>query len=423
MRIFYTLALHLYALLIEIASFFNKKARRTRWGQWHTNGILRDKIDRQAKYIWFHAASLGEFEQGRPLMEAIRKRYPQYKILLTFFSPSGYEVRKDYDGADVICYLPFDTPFKVNKFLHLANPAMAIFIKYEFWYNYLAELKRRNIPTYLVSGIFRREQLFFKWYGGWYRKALLCFERLFVQNEASAQLLAEFGITNVSVCGDTRFDRVLEIQRQARLLPMVEEFVGDGDKLVVVAGSTWPQDEDVLLPYFNEHTEMKLIIAPHEIHREHLIDIATKLKRPSIRLSETNEQTVADKDCLIIDSFGMLSSVYRYGHIAYIGGGFGRGIHNTLEAAVYGIPVLFGPNYQKFREAKELILAGGGFTIANEEGFRALMEKMTADTDFRQSAGHVVADYVQQNSGVTEKILKELESNYELRITNYEKRL
>ena len=408
MRILYTLALHLYALLIEIASFFNKKARRTRWGQWHTNGILRDKIDRQAKYIWIHAASLGEFEQGRPIMEAIRKRYPQYKILLTFFSPSGYEVRKNYDGADVICYLPFDTPFKVKKFLNLANPTMAIFIKYEFWYNYLAELRRRNIPTYLVSGIFRHDQLFFKWYGGWYLKALQCFDRLFLQDEASARLLAEFGITKVSVCGDTRFDRVLEIQRQARFLSAVEEFVGDGDRLVVVAGSSWPQDEDVFLPYFNEHAGMKLIIAPHEIHREHLMDIESKLKRPSIRLSETNEQTVTGKDCMIVDSFGLLSSIYRYGHLAYIGGGFGKGIHNTLEAAVYGIPVLFGPKYQKFREAKDLILAGGVFSIANENDFRALMEKMTANPEFRQSAGRIVADYVQKNSRVTEKILKEL---------------
>jgi 3-deoxy-D-manno-octulosonic-acid transferase len=317
-------------------------------------------------------------------------------------------VRKNYDGADVICYLPFDTPFKVFKFLHLANPAMAIFIKYEFWYNYLAELKRRNIPTYLVCGIFRRDQLFFKWYGGWYRKALQCFDSLFVQDEASALLLAEFGITNVSVCGDTRFDRVLEVKRQARLLSVVEEFVGTDERPVMVAGSSWPQDEEVFIPYFTDHAGIKLIIAPHEIHREHLIDIESKLKRPSIRLSETNEQTVAGKDCMIIDSFGLLSSIYRYGHIAYIGGGFGKGIHNTLEAAVYGIPVMFGPNYQKFREAKELILAGGGFSIANEVDFSALMEKMTGDSAFRQNVGHIVSNYVQQNSGVTEKILQEL---------------
>ena len=408
MRIFYTFVLHLFALMIEIASVFNKKARRTRWGQWHTNGILRNTIDRQAKYIWFHAASLGEFEQGRPLIETIRKRYPQYKILLTFFSPSGYEVRKNYDGADVVCYLPFDTPFKVNKFLHLAKPAMAIFIKYEFWYNYLAELRRRNIPTYLVSGIFRREQLFFTWYGGWYRKALHCFGRLFVQDEASALLLAEFGIKNVSICGDTRFDRVLEVQRQARLLPVVEEFVGAGEQLVFVAGSSWPEDEDMLLPYFNEHPEVKMIIAPHEIHREHLIDIESKLQRPSIRLSETNEQSVTGKECLIIDSFGQLSSIYRYAHLAYIGGGFRDGIHNILEAAVYGVPVLFGPNYQKYKEAVDLIVAGGAFYFVKKEDFRERMEKMTANPEFLQNAGRIVFDYVQQNSGTTEKILKEL---------------
>jgi 3-deoxy-D-manno-octulosonic-acid transferase len=398
----------LYALSIEIGSFFKKKARRTRLGQWHTNGILREKIDRQAKYIWFHAASLGEFEQGRPIMETIRRRYPHSTLLLTCFSTSGSEVRKDYAGADVICYLPFDTPFKVNKFLFLANPAMAIFIKYEFWYNYLAELRRRNIPTYLVSGIFRRKQLFFQWYGGWYLKALRCFDRLFVQDEASARLLAKYGITNVSVCGDTRFDRVLEIQQQARPVPPVEQFIGADDRLVMVAGSSWPRDEDVFIPYFNEHPEMKLIIAPHEIHNEHLAAIESKLKRPSIRLSAINEQNIADKDCLIIDSFGLLSSIYRYGQIAYIGGGFGKGIHNTLEAAVYGIPVVFGPKYHKFREARDLILAGGGFSIDSEAGFRALMDKMTDDVEFRQRAGRLVADYVEQNSGVTEKILGEL---------------
>jgi 3-deoxy-D-manno-octulosonic-acid transferase len=227
-KVLYTLALHLYAFSIEVASVFKRKARMTRLGQWHTNRVLRKKIEPGAKYIWFHAASLGEFEQGRPVMEEIRRRHPQYKILLTFFSPSGYEVRKNYDGAAVICYLPFDTPYKVNKFLNLARPSMAIFIKYEFWLNYLAELKRRKIPTYLISAIFRKEQVFFKWYGKWYLRALHTYDRLFVQDEASAQLLAGHGITNVSVCGDTRFDRVQEVQRQARLLPVINEFAGNG---------------------------------------------------------------------------------------------------------------------------------------------------------------------------------------------------
>ncbi|MDR0796125.1 MAG: 3-deoxy-D-manno-octulosonic acid transferase [Tannerella sp.] len=408
MRVFYTVALHLYALFIEIASFFNTKARITRIGQWRTNGILRDQIDRQAKYIWFHTASLGEFEQGRPLIEAIRERYPHYKILLTFFSPSGYKVRKDYKGADVICYLPFDTLYKVRKFLHLVNPSMAVFVKNEFWYNYLAELNRRNIPTYLVSGIFRPGQLFFRDYGMWYRRALRCFSRLFVQDDASARLLAECGITHVSVCGDTRFDRVLEIQRQALPIPLVEQFIGKGRQQVLVAGSSWPQDEDIILPYFNENPDLKLIIAPHEIHREHLIHIESKLKRPSIRLSEANEQTIIGKDCLIIDSFGLLSSIYRYAQIAYIGGGFGKGIHNTLEAAVYSIPVLFGPNYQKFREARELISIGGGFSITHQDEFKSLIDQFISDQALRQKTGSIIADYVRQNSGVTEKILKEM---------------
>lgn len=408
MRFVYTIVLHLYAFSVEMASFLSGKARMTRLGQWHTNGILRDKIDKKAKYIWFHAASLGEFEQGRPLMELIRKRYPQYKILLTFFSPSGYEVRKNYDGADVICYLPFDTPYKVNKFLNLSNPVMAIFIKYEFWLNYLTELKRRKIPVYLISAIFRRDQLFFRWYGQWYRSALFCFNHLFVQDENSAQILAEYGVHNVSVCGDTRFDRVMEVRRQARKITVIEEFAGKDQKVILVAGSTWPQDEDILLSYFNTHPQVKLIIAPHEIHRSHLMSIESKLQRPSIRLSETNEQSLFDKDCLIIDSFGMLSSIYRYGHIAYIGGGFGKGIHNTLEAAVYGLPVLFGPKYHKFREAKDLIRIGGGFSVQDEDDFINRIDMLVAEPALRRQTGRIVSDYVKQNSNVSLKILAQI---------------
>ena len=310
MRVVYTLALHLYALSVEIMSFFNRKARMTRIGQWYTNGILRKQIDRSAKYIWFHAASLGEFEQGRPMMEAIRTRYPEYKILLTFFSPSGYEVRKNYEGADVICYLPFDTLYKVKKFIHFANPYIAVFIKYEFWLNYLTELKKRNIKTYLISAVFRPNQLFFKWYGKWYRKALMCFERLFVQDEASKRLLSQHGIVNVEVCGDTRFDRVLEIRNQARLLPEVEIFK-KGGKQILIAGSTWQEDEEIIIPYFNTHPGIKLIIAPHEIHRVHLLYIQSLLIRPSVRLSEATHEMLQTHDCLIIDSFGLLSAIYR----------------------------------------------------------------------------------------------------------------
>ena len=409
-QLIYTLAIHLYALSVEIMSFFNRKARMTRMGQWYTNGILRKKIDRNAKYIWFHAASLGEFEQGRPMMETIRKRYPEYKILLTFFSPSGYEVRKNYEGAEVICYLPFDTPFKVRKFINLANPSIAVFIKYEFWLNYLTELKKRNIKIYLISAIFRPGQLFFKWYGKWYLKALKCYERLFVQDEASKKLLAGFGIENVEVCGDTRFDRVLEIRNNARLLPEVEIFA-QGNRKVLIAGSSWPEDEEIIISYFNTHPGIKLIIAPHEIHRAHLLYIQSLLLRPSIRLSEADGEMLLTRDCLIIDSFGMLSSIYRYGDIAYIGGGFGKGIHNTLEAGVYGIPVIFGPKYQKFKEAHGFIACGGGFAVDNSPAFFHCMDNLLSDTAFLHKAGTAAGNFVHQNAGATEKILKSWSNN------------
>jgi 3-deoxy-D-manno-octulosonic-acid transferase len=407
-RYIYNLLIHLYALSVEIASFFNRKARMTRIGQWYTNGILRKNIDRNAKYIWFHAASLGEFEQGRPMMELIRKRYPEYKILLTFFSPSGYEVRKNYKGADVICYLPFDTFFKVHKFLNLANPSIAIFIKYEFWLSYLTELKKRGVKVYLISAVFRPNQLFFKWYGKWYRNVLRCYERLFVQDEASKKLLAEYGIQNVEVCGDTRFDRVLEIQKNARLFPELESFVNGGHPILVV-GSSWPEDEAIIIPYFNAHPEIKLIIAPHEINRQHLLYIQSLLGRPSIRLSEATEEQLQTHDCLIIDSFGLLSSIYRYGCVAYIGGGFGRGIHNTLEAAVYGKPVIFGPKYQKFKEAVELIAHGGGFSIDNEVTFKNRMNDLLSNPETCRIAGIAAGDFVHRNAGATKTILPFLE--------------
>ena len=407
----YSLAIHFYAFIIALISPFHKKARIMRLGQWKTNSILREKIDRNAKYIWFHASSLGEFEQGRPMMEKIKAEHPEYKILLTFFSPSGYEVRKNYNGVDVICYLPFDTPYRVKKFLNLANPSIAVFIKYEFWGNYLQELKHRNIPVYIISSIFRRDQLFFQWFGYPYRKMLYCFTHLFVQDDRSAALLKEFGITNVTVTGDTRFDRVLDVRNQARELSPVKHFVCEGGKekrLTLVAGSSWPQDEEILIPYFNEHPEMKLIIAPHEIHREHLMYIESLLKRPSVRLSDVfHDQSLAEgKDCLIVDSFGLLSSIYRYGTIAYIGGGFGAGIHNTLEAAVYGIPVLFGPKYHKFKEAKDLIKVGGGFSVSDKQSFCEKMDELLTYHEVLEAAGESAGQFVNGNAGATDKILR-----------------
>lgn len=407
----YSLLIHFYAFIVALISPFHRKARRMRLGQWKTNACLRDKIDPEAQYIWFHAASLGEFEQGRPMMEKIRKEHPEYKILLTFFSPSGYEVRKNYNGADVICYLPFDTPYRVRKFLQLARPRMAIFIKYEFWGNYLHELKKRGIPVYIISAIFRPDQLFFQWYGKPYRQMLHCFDHLFVQDERSKKLLAEYGIRNVTVTGDTRFDRVLDVRAMARELPLVEKFIRSNRSektLTLVAGSSWPEDEAIFIPYFHRHPEMKLIIAPHEIHREHLVHIESMLKRPSIRLSEAHEEDLATKDCLIIDSFGLLSSIYRYGEIAYIGGGFGAGIHNTLEAAVYGIPVLFGPKYHKFKEAKDLIAVGGGVSVADAGAFARQMDEWLTKGAPLEAAGKAAGDFVNEHAGATEMILKEI---------------
>ena len=404
----YSLIIHLYAFFIELISPFHKKARLMRLGQWKTNGILREKIDQNAKYIWFHASSLGEFEQGRPLIEKIKAEHPEYKILLTFFSPSGYEVRKNYGGADVVCYLPFDTPYRVKKFLDLSKPVMAIFIKYEFWDNYLSELKRRNIPVYIVSAIFRKEQLFFKWYGGMYRKVLSYFTHIFVQDDASRELLSKYGVTNVSVFGDTRFDRVQDVYKNTKQVPMVELFVNNNrsdNQLTMVAGSSWQQDEEVYLNYFNEHPELKLIIAPHEIHKDHLMHIESMLKRPSIRLSEATEKDIKGKSCLIVDSFGLLSSIYRYGDLAYIGGGFGAGIHNVLEAAVYGMPVIFGPKYQKFKEARDLLQVGGAFSITDEKTFESKMEELSTYRDLLEAAGAAAGDFVKSNIGATNRII------------------
>ena len=318
----------------------------------------------------------------------------------------GYEVRKDYKGADVVCYLPLDTPANARRFVELARPCMAFFIKYEFWKNYLTELNRREIPVYSVSSIFRPEQLFFRWYGGEYRSILKCFAHLFVQNQESVELLKKIGITNTTVVGDTRFDRVLEICRQAKELPMVELF--RGENLTLVAGSSWAPDEDIFIPYFNTHQNMKLIIAPHVISESHIVEIIRKLERPVVRYSQLTEEKVRQADCLIIDCFGLLSSIYRYGEIAYIGGGFGVGIHNTLEAAVYGMPVIFGPNNQKFMEAQGLKEAKGGFEIHGATDFNELMDKFCTDYGFLDKAGKKAGNYVRNNAGALDKIMKEV---------------
>lgn len=400
----YSLALYLYALAVILASPFHKKARLMVKGQWNTFRILRKKIDRREKYIWFHAASLGEFEQGRPLMERLRREHPEYKILLTFFSPSGYEVRKNYEGADVICYLPFDTPGNVRSFLRLAHPCMAFFIKYEFWNNYLHVCHHRHIPVYSVSSIFRENQVFFRWYGRSYGKVLHCIAHFFVQNERSKALLAAKGITNATVVGDTRFDRVLDICRQAKRLPLVETFKQDAT--VLVAGSSWAPDEDVIIPYFNARPGMKLVIAPHVISEAHLSEIEGKLARPSVRYSQATEADVRKADCLIIDGYGLLSSIYRYGEIAYVGGGFGAGIHNVPEAAVYGVPVIIGPNNQKFREAQHLLKAGGCMEVQDAGTFGRTMDRLLSDKAFLSQCGRIAGEYISGNAGATDAVFR-----------------
>lgn len=413
----YNIVIYFVLWGIAIASLFNEKVRKMWRGEREAFKILKQKVDPNAKYIWFHAASLGEFEQGRPLMERIRKDYPQYKILLTFYSPSGYEVRKNYEGADIICYMPVDTRLNAIRFLRLVRPVMAFFIKYEFWSNFLHILKYRNIPTYSVSSIFREDQVFFKWYGRSYAGVLKCFTRFFVQNEESKRLLEGIGITAVDVVGDTRFDRVLQIKEAAKQLPICEAFrtgvassqsadVPHHDFKVFVAGSSWPPDENIFIPFFNEHKDWRLLIAPHVIAEEHLKLILSLIKgKKVVRYTQTTPEEAAEADVLIIDCFGLLSSMYNYGDVAYIGGGFGVGIHNTLEAAVWNMPVIFGPNNKKFQEAQGLLKSGGGFEINTYDDFSSLMGSLMNDETFLKQAGDKAGTFVAHLAGATDKVL------------------
>lgn len=413
----YNIVIYFVLWGIAIASLFNEKVRKMWRGEREAFKILKQKVDPNAKYIWFHAASLGEFEQGRPLMERIRKDYPQYKILLTFYSPSGYEVRKNYEGADIICYMPVDTRLNAIRFLRLVRPVMAFFIKYEFWSNFLHILKHRNIPTYSVSSIFREDQVFFKWYGRSYAGVLKCFTRFFVQNEESKRLLEGIGITAVDVVGDTRFDRVLQIKEAAKQLPICEAFrtgvassqsadVPHHDFKVFVAGSSWPPDENIFIPFFNEHKDWRLLIAPHVIAEEHLKLILSLIKgKKVVRYTQTTPEEAAEADVLIIDCFGLLSSMYNYGDVAYIGGGFGVGIHNTLEAAVWNMPVIFGSNNKKFQEAQGLLKSGGGFEINTYEDFSGLMSSLMNDETFLKQAGDKAGTFVAHLAGATDKVL------------------
>lgn len=411
----YNIAIYLYLIGVAIASLFNEKVRKMWRGERQAIKILKEKVDPTAQYVWFHAASLGEFEQGRPLMERLRQEHPEYKILLTFFSPSGYEVRKDYKGADIVCYLPLDTIRNSRRFLRAVRPVMAFFIKYEFWYNYFHILQHRGVPVYSVSCIFRPNQIFFRWYGKQYARVLHCVTKFFVQNEESQQLLQGIGIDRSEVVGDTRFDRVLQIRDAAKHLPIVEAFrygsaEGNAEGTPIktfVAGSSWGPDEDIFIRYFNERHDWRLIIAPHVISEEHLQQILSKLQRKTVRYTQTTPEEAAQAECLIIDCFGLLSSIYNYGDVAYVGGGFGVGIHNVLEAAVWHMPVFFGPNNKHFQEAQWLLQSKGGIEIMSFDDFKIQMDRFIAAPGLIRERGNAAAKVVEEHTGATKRVMND----------------
>lgn len=404
----YTIGIYIYIAFVKLAALFgHKKAKLMLEGHKEIFSTLKEKVKPGNEYVWFHASSLGEFEQGRPMIEKLRAERPEYRVVLTFFSPSGYKPAKNYQQADIVCYLPFDTRKNVKRFLDILNPKMAFFIKYEFWMNFLAGLKKRGVPTYSVSSIFRKDQAFFKSWGGRYRMSLHSFTHLFVQNELSKQLLYSINVKNVTVVGDTRFDRVAKILEQARQLPLIDAFVEDGRKVFVV-GSSWGQDESIYMSYFNAHKDWKLIIASHEVNEERVSCIEKQYSGKCARYSAATIEEVRGADCLIVDCYGLLSSIYRYGDVAYVGGGFGVGIHNVLEAAVYGIPVLFGPNNRKFQEAQQLKACGGGIEILGFNDMTEVMDRFTSDAAALEAAGKAAGNYVADNAGASARIFKVL---------------
>jgi 3-deoxy-D-manno-octulosonic-acid transferase len=402
MKTLYSLAITLYSVLIGIYAIFNKKARQWVEGRRRWRSKISDFKNNTGHVIWVHCASLGEFEQGRPLIEKIRAEKQGWKIVVTFYSPSGYEIRKNYSNADLVMYLPADTFINAWDFIKAIKPDVAVFIKYEFWYNYLNILKRKDIPVYLVSAIFRPNQLFFKWYGGFYRLMLPKFSHIFVQNQESFDLLKSIGYNDCSITGDTRFDRVSQIAGNARDLPLIAGFC-DNERLFI-AGSSWEPDEDIIIRYINEHPgRMKWLFAPHLIDEAHISRIEKKLNTTCSRYSVYNSDDKTTR-VLIIDNIGMLSSVYRYGSYAEIGGGFGKGIHNILEPACWGIPVLFGPNHNIFLEAKEMIEREGAYTFSSYDEFYSIMESLESDNGKYSQACTTARNYIAENTGATAKV-------------------
>ena len=411
MNVLYNLSIIFYSMLIRLASPFNQKASQIREGRKRVFTELINKIRHDRPIAWVHCASLGEFEQGRPLIEAIKKQHPNYQILLTFFSPSGYEIRKNYELADYVFYLPVDNKSNARMLINLVNPEIVFFIKYEFWFHYIKELKKKNIPLYLVSAIFRENQLFFQnspW-GKWYRKMLFDFEHFFVQDQQSVELLDSIGLKNATKAGDTRFDRVAAIARNGKVIPLVEIF--KNNQQLLVAGSTWKPDEELLIEYIHAHPAIKFIIAPHETKRANIDRLINLLKTPVVCYTEATDETVKNYQVMIVDTIGLLSSIYQYADLAYIGGGFGVGIHNTLEAAIFGMPIVFGPNYLKFNEATAMVKLQVAFSVNNYQQLNTVLESLLTDIEKRERIIVECTNFTNQNLGATQTIISKVFNN------------
>jgi len=407
MRFLYQIGIQLAAFFLPLSGIFSSKMKLFIEGRKQSFSILKNKISPTEKYIWLHVASLGEYEQGLPVMEAFKNKYPNYKIVLTFFSPSGYEIRKNNTIADITMYLPLDTKQNVQQFLDLVQPKIVFFIKYEFWPNYLNELKKRNIPTYLISGIFREKQLFFKPYGGFYRQALKAFNHLFVQNEESKKLLQSIDFKNITVHGDTRFDRVAQIVERAQPLDFIKEF--KNNTFTIVIGSSWIDDENIYLPYLNNSENVKFIIAPHNIKEEEINRLVQRIDKKTIRYSDYHSNDLADTDVFIIDTIGILTQIYAYADIAYVGGAFKTGLHNILEPATYGTPVVIGPKYEKFQEAKDLVALKSCLVVNDTEELSATFNQLISEESYRKELGQKNRDFVLKNKNATQVIMDFIE--------------
>jgi 3-deoxy-D-manno-octulosonic-acid transferase len=406
MLFLYSIVTQIVQFSLPLFGFFSPKMKLFVNGRKTVFETLEQKINSSDKTIWFHAASLGEYEQGLPVMEKIKAKFPNHKIVVTFFSPSGYEVRKNNTIADATVYLPLDTKSNAKKFLKLVHPEMVFFIKYEFWPNYLNELKKTNVTTYLISGIFRENQAFFKWYGGFYRKALKTFDYFFVQNESSKKLLQSLGFQNVKISGDTRFDRVVAILERDNSLDFIANF--KDNKTTIVIGSSWPKDEELLINYINQSSEeIKFIIAPHNIKEEQISNLKSQITKKTVLFSEKNNLDLSNFNVFIIDTIGILTKIYSYADIAYVGGGFGNpGVHNLLEPASFGIPIIVGPNYSHFAEATALVHQEGCISINIQNELNEAFDNLISNEDIRHEKGHICETFVQMNKGATEVILK-----------------